>query len=66
MKKQIEQWKCNNCDKIVEQSEPMYGGSPFSGWICLTIIDGGTRFPRQDNVPLDFCCKQCCVKFLLK
>ena len=65
MKKQIERRICDECAKVVDQSEMTFGGSPFNGWLEVIRTDGSTVFPRHgDSGPWHFCSKKCCVKFL--
>ena len=64
MRKQIDHRECDHCGKVVKQSEMMFGGSPFNGWLSLERIDGSTLIPRADNGPWDFCGAACCVQFL--
>ena len=64
MRKKIDQRTCDHCGKVVEQSEMMFGGSPFNGWLAVERTDGSTCIPRADNGPWDFCCAACCIAFL--
>ena len=64
MKKKIDRRVCDECKKVVEQSEIMFGGSPFNGWLTVHRTDGSTAIPRRDNGPWDFCCDACAIKFL--
>ena len=64
MKKTINERVCDGCGKAVQQSEVMFGGSPFGGWLSVLRTDGSTHFPKAINGPWDFCSKACCIKFL--
>ena len=64
MRKQIDHRKCDHCGNVVEQSEMMFGGSPFNGWLAVKRTDGSTRIPRADIGPWDFCGAKCCIEFL--
>ena len=63
-KKEIERRTCDECGKVVEQSEMMIGGSPFQGWLRIECTNGSTRIPREDNGPWDFCEVKCALSFL--
>ena len=64
MKKKIERRECDECGAVKEQSEIMFGGSPFNGWLNVTRTDGSTVIPRRDNGPWDFCGEKCAITFL--
>ena len=64
MKKVIHQRRCNQCHKVIEQSESGFGGSPFNGWLTVERTDGSTQVPRADNGPWDFCGAACCIDYL--
>jgi hypothetical protein len=56
--------KCDHCGKVAEQSEMMFGGSPFNGWLRVERTDRGSQIPKAENGPWDFCAAACCVQFL--
>lgn len=62
-RRNIDERKCDQCEKVVTQSEKMFGGSPFNSWLQVIRTDGTTVLPRKDNGPWDFCCIDCLIKF---
>jgi hypothetical protein len=66
MRKEIERRKCDQCEKVVDQSDIMIGGSPFQGWLEVKMTNGSTRMSMPDCGPWDFCSAHCCIAFLRK
>ena len=64
MKKQIDRRTCDQCKAVTEQSEMMFGGSPFHGWLSIEVVNGSSKLPRPDTGPWDFCSSKCAIAFL--
>lgn len=65
MKEKIDRRTCDYCKKIVEQSSPVFGVSPFNGWISVdrTMINTTINM-NKDCGSWDFCCVEHCIQFL--
>jgi hypothetical protein len=56
---------CDKCNKtVIEESIP-FGGSAYTGWIQIKVIDGSTQLDRlRAKKSWEFCCKECAQAFL--
>ena len=64
MRKKIDHRECDNCGKVAEQKDPVFGGSPFINWFSVNKASGHTHYPQTIIGPWDFCSVDCTIKFL--
>ena len=67
MQEEIKRCKCDECGKVEELAGIRIGGTPFAGWLHLTLMERGMcPIWGVNSGPWDFCGTECLVKFLAK